>query len=81
MPGTVWIPEAALVVDGLDVERVFTPPEPPPPQDARPTDTAAAATNAGIVDRRRPRRGARATAASRSSVMDSPSGDRDVTRT
>jgi hypothetical protein len=72
MPGTVWIAEAGLVVEALDGDRVFKLPEPPPPQDARPTDTTAAAINAGNDDRGGPRRAASETAAPRSSVMDSP---------
>jgi hypothetical protein len=81
MPGTVWTAETGVVVDVLEDDRVFELLEPPPPHATTVTDTAAAAIKVGINDRGRRRGRATATGAPRSSVMDSPSGARDVART
>jgi hypothetical protein len=81
MPGTVWTAEAGLVVDTVDEDRLLRLPELPPPQEARATDASAAAVNVANDDRRRRNRAASGTGAPRSSLMDSPSGGRDVTRT
>jgi len=81
MPGTVWTAEAGLVVDALDDDRVLRLPELPPPQEASATDASAAAVTVANDDRRRRNRAASETGAPRSSLMDSPSGGRDVSRT